>query len=122
MSGGLDFLHAHRGKAHRRAGPRLREQRQVVRDDGGDLGIAAGGLVIRHQHDGQTVARHLHGAKDDAIGHDVRPRQGSERFPLQADAHAVAIGRNGKRLGEEGGQAFGREHFRLRARHRAHGD
>ena len=60
-----------RGKAHRAARQQAAEARQVDRGDGRDLGIAADGLAVAQQHDRQARARHLDGARTDAVGDDV---------------------------------------------------
>ena len=53
------------------AGGDLREPSEIGRNHGCDLGIAAGGAAVRHQHDRLAIAGHLDAAVHGAVGDDV---------------------------------------------------
>ena len=94
--GGLGGVDVDRGEGHFRAGRHATQRRQVGGDDGGDLGIAAGGLTVGQQHDGQAVAGHLDGARRDAVGDDVGALgRMLEGRALEPHAHAVGGARDG---------------------------
>ena len=61
-------------KAQGGAFPRLRQQGEVGGDDRGDLGVAAGCLVVRHHDDGLAGGGDLHASREEAVGQDIRAR------------------------------------------------
>ena len=79
-----------------------RQRRQVGRNHGRDLGIAAGGLPVGQQHDRRAVARHLDRARRDGIGRDVEAAAVLERPAGEAHAHAVGARPDGVFAVEEG--------------------
>src|SRR5579885_2057689 len=69
---------------------KLADRVHVGGNDVGDLGVAAGGLVLDEEEDGAAVRRHLHGAEGDAFGEHV-PGVAGERRTIEAQAHAVGL-------------------------------
>src|SRR5262249_25653343 len=84
---GLALLGAHRGKADFIARPLAPDGREVGRDDGRDLGIAAGCLVVGEEQDRLARARHLDRPGGDAIGDDVVAVAMRQKRPVEAQAH-----------------------------------
>ncbi len=58
-------------KRKARPGRRLSKPAEIGGDHGRDLGIAAAGAAVGHQHDRLAVAGHLDAAVHGAVGNDV---------------------------------------------------
>ena len=82
------------GEADRVAGAAAADNREVGRDNRGDLGIAAGSLVVGQQQDRLTGARHLDRAGRDRVGNDVPAVAVAEPRAVEPHAHAVGAGRD----------------------------
>src|SRR3546814_1578660 len=112
----LGLLDRDGGEAHRVTRAHAAEPRDVGRDHGAELRIAAGGLVIGQQHDRPAVARNLDRAGGDTVGDDVVATRMREHRAVEAHAHAVGFARHPVFAGEERRQAVGGEVVLLRPR------
>ena len=65
------FCDGNFGKPHLVARPQLSDAMHVGSDDVGDLGIAAGGLLIDEQNNRLPILRHLNGAERNAVGQQL---------------------------------------------------
>ena len=116
---GFGRLDRHRLERDLGADRQPRERRQVGRNDGRDLGIAAGGLPVREQHDRLAVARHLDRARRDAVGGDVEAAAVLDGAAGEAHPHAVGARPDGVLAVEEGRDLAVREVIGLGAFDRA---
>src|SRR6185437_15056306 len=116
---GLRLLHADRLETERRSGRRLRETADIGRNDGRDLGIAASGIAVGHQHDRRAVAGHLDAAIDGAVGDDVVAVRVLDDGTFEAIAHAVAGRRNLPLAVEKQGLGFIGKFIVLRSEYHA---
>src|SRR3546814_4283644 len=87
----LGLLDRDGGEAHRVTRAHAAEPRDVGRDHGAELRIAAGGLVIGQQHDRPAVARNLARAGGDTVGDDVVATRMREHRAVEAHAHARSV-------------------------------
>ena len=70
-------------------------------DDGRDLGVAAGRLVVGKQHDRIAMARHLHRASDDRFRQHVEASRDGELGAAEPHSHAVIGIGDGVDAGQE---------------------
>src|SRR3954471_16102153 len=87
---GLRLGHADGLEAQRATGRYLREPAEIGGDYGRDLGVAAGGAAVRHQHDRLAVAGYLHAAVYSTVGDDVVTMQMLDARAFEPVTHAVA--------------------------------
>src|SRR5262245_2179961 len=73
-------------ESHRIARAPLRERREVARVDDADHRVAAGGRMIREEHQRATVRRHLHGAQHDAFAGEFPAAGPGELRPVEPHA------------------------------------
>ncbi len=106
-------------KAAGLARPQLREPADVGACDVTELGIAAGRLMIGHQHQRLAVAADLNGARRNAVGHDVEVIRMGELRPVEPIGHAVGHMRQAEFGAEEGRKRLLGEIILLRAKHDA---
>ena len=87
----VGMFHSDGFEGNRASGPQLRKSVEIGADDGGNAWIAAGRLVVAHQHDRGAVAQDLDIARHDGIRHQRERRRAGEDIPdiLQPHAHAV---------------------------------
>ena len=88
-------------EAQRVARPTPADDRQVGRDDGGDLGISAGRLMIGEQQDRLSRARHLDGTGRNCIGDDIPAVTMAQQRAVEAHPHPVGALRNAKFAAEQ---------------------
>src|SRR5207253_1444516 len=85
------------------AGPQLADAVAIGADDLANLRVAANGLAVHAEDNALAVARDLHGTGTNRLRDEVAVRQ-RQRFALQAQAHAIAHGRDGELASVEIGQ------------------
>ena len=90
---GLRLSHTDRLEPERVPRGGLREPPEIGGNHRRDLGVAAAGAAVRHQHDRLAVAGHLQAAVHSAVGNDVVAVQMLQHGTLEPVAHAVARGR-----------------------------
>src|SRR4051794_36256561 len=85
---GEGIREADRSKRHLVAGPELREDGAVGRDGDGDDRVAAGGLVIREEHDRSPVRRELDRPDRHAVRREL-DSPGVDREAVEPECHPV---------------------------------
>ena len=91
------------------AGAELANAGNVGSDDVGDFGVATGGLLVDEEEDGLAIGGELDGAEGDALGDHLAGIGGEDGRAVEAEAHAIGVGRDEvfgvvKGIGGEGGR------------------
>src|SRR5215469_12181424 len=86
----LRRLDGYRGQTQGIAGPPLSDNRQVRRNDRGDLWIAAGRLMICEQQNRLSRPGHLDGTGHDCIRDDIPAAAMLQHGAIEAHAHPVS--------------------------------